>query len=218
MDPSTEATSIVAPPWRRAPASTSAVDKIRWMPGRNVYTVLTETAKSSGDAIALHQPTGKKEGPAYRQYTWNEWAKISSEIGLGLRALGLVKGDIVCILSETRAEFYLVDLGIMAAGGVAAALYTAYPMADLVRNIQGARIRAFCLLKMPRLWRAFRSAAQAQGVALPEHVILMTETAPGHQSLESLAEMGRDLLARDPGALARIQDEISPQPIARFFI
>ena len=187
------------------------------MPGRNVFTVLTETAKSSGDAIALHQPTGKKEGPAYRQYTWNEWAKISSEIGLGLRALGLVKGDIVCILSETRAEFYLVDLGIMAAGGVAAALYTAYPIADLVRNIKGSNPR-FLFVENAKALANLSSAAQAQGVALPEHVILMTETAPGHQSISSLAELGRDLLARDPGALARIQDEISPTDSAILYL
>ena len=192
-------------------------DNILWMPGRNVYTVLTETATSCGDAIALHQPTGKKEGPAYRQYTWNDWVKISSELGLGLRALGLVKGDIVCILSETRAEFYLVDLAIMAAGGVSAALYTAYPMADLVRNIQATNPR-FLFVENAKALADLSAAAEQQDVRLPEHVILMTETAPGHQSLASLAQLGRDLLARDPAALDRIQDDISPTDSAVLYL
>jgi long-chain acyl-CoA synthetase len=187
------------------------------MPGRNVYTVLTETAVRCGDKIALHQPTGKKEGPAYREYNWNEWAKISGELALGLRALGLVKGDIVCILSETRAEFYLIDLGIMAAGGISAALYTAYPMADLVRNIHGSNPR-FLFVENTKTLANLSQAAQEQKLTLPEHVILMTETASGHQSLESLAELGRVALSRDPQALARIQDELSPQDPAVLYL
>ena len=159
----------------------------------------------------MHQPTGKKEGPTYRSYTWNEWAKTSAEIGLGLRALGLVKGDIVCILSETRAEFYLVDLGIMAAGGVAAALYTAYPMSDLVRNVKASDPR-FLFIENTKTLAGLQKAAEAQSVTLPEHVILMTESDDGGmETLESLAEKGRALAEREPGVLARIQDEISPQ-------
>ena len=187
------------------------------MPGRNVFTVLTETATSCGDKVALHQPTGKKDGPAYRQYSWNEWVKISSELGLGLRTLGLVKGDIACILSETRAEFYLADLGIMAAGGVSAALYTAYPMADLVRNIKASNPR-FLFVENTKTLTNLAKAAQEQGIALPQHVILMTEIAAGYESLDSLAEMGRGLLARDPSALARVQDEISPDDSAILYL
>ncbi len=187
------------------------------MPGRNVYTVLTETAQSSGDAIALYQPTGKKDGPAYREYSWNEWAKTSGEIALGLRARGLAKGDIVCILSETRAEFFLVDLGIMGAGGVAAALYTAYPMADLVRSIQASDPR-FLFVENSKTLASLSKAAQEQGVALPANVIVMTDTEPGADSLESLTSRGRDLLARDTGAMARVQDEISPQDPAILYL
>jgi long-chain acyl-CoA synthetase len=187
------------------------------MPGRNVYTVLTETAARCGDAAALHQPTAQKTGAAYRTYSWNEWAKISSELALGLRALGLAKGDIVCILSETRSEFYLVDLAIMAAGGVAAALYTAYPMADLVRNIAASNPR-FLFVENTKTLASLSKAAEIQGVQLPEHVVLMTESEPGFQSLESLAEIGRTLLARDPNALARVQEEISPQDGAILYL
>ena len=186
------------------------------MPGRNVYTVLTETAARCGDDVALYQPTGQKNDP-YRRYTWNQWAKTSSELGLGLRALGLQKGDIVCILSETRAEFYLVDLGIMAAGGVAAALYTAYPMADLVRNIQASSPR-FLFIENSKTLANLSKAAEAQNVKLPEHVILMTGSEPGIASLDSLAEIGRALLAKDPNAMACIQQEISPQDGAVLYL
>jgi long-chain acyl-CoA synthetase len=187
------------------------------MPGRNVYTVLTETAERCGAAAALHQPIGTKTEPAYRRYSWNEWATISANVGLGLRALGLVKGEIVAILSETRAEFFLTDLGIMAAGGVAAALYTAYPMADLVRSIKSSNPR-FLFVEDAKTLSNLSKAADLQGVHLPEHVIVMTGLEPGLLSLDNLAEKGKALLARDPEAMARIQDEISPHDGAVLYL
>jgi long-chain acyl-CoA synthetase len=165
----------------------------------------------------LHQPNGAKTEPSYRTYSWNEWSNISAEVGLGLRVLGLMKGDIVCILSETRAEFYLVDLGVMAAGGVAAALYTAYPMADLVRSIKASNPR-FLFVENAKTWDRLLEAGEGQSVKLPEHVMLMTGSEPGLLSLDGLRELGRGLLARDPGALERVQQEISPQDGAILYL
>ena len=187
------------------------------MPGRNVYTVLTETAARFGDAPALHQPTGPKPERAYRTYSWNEWLRISSELGLGLRSLGLVKGEVVCILSETTAEFYLADLAIMAAGGVAGALYTAYPMPDLARNIKTSNPR-FLFVEDSKTLASLSKAAEVQGIALPPRVILMTGGEPAVLSLEAVAEMGRAIWERDPAAMTKVQEEISPEDGAILYL
>src|SRR5581483_5887162 len=150
-----------------------AVVKILAMPGRTIFTVLAETAGQQGEAIALHQPTGSKTDKTYRRYSWNEWLRTSEAIALGLRALGLQKGEIVAILSETRAEFYLTDLGIMGAGGVAAALYTAYPMPDLAKNIRAAQPR-FLFVENVKSRDALAAAVEELGAPWPEHVIVMT--------------------------------------------
>ncbi|HEY3936155.1 MAG TPA: long-chain fatty acid--CoA ligase [Bryobacteraceae bacterium] len=183
------------------------------MPARTVFTVLEETARQYGDALALYQPNGSKAGRGYRTYSWNEWLGVSRELALGLRALGLNKGDIVCILSETRAEFYLVDLGIMGAGGVAAALYTAYPMSDLVGNIEAARPR-FLFIENPKSLADLTEAAEARGTTLPEHIILITGEQTGILSLEDVQQMGRKLVERDPSAAARMQEEVSAEDAA----
>lgn len=184
------------------------------MPGRTVFTVLEETASQFGDAIALYQPSGSKENKGYRTYSWNDWLRNSREIALGLRALGLRKGDIVCILSETRAEFYLVDLGIMGAGGVAAALYTAYPMADLARNVRDAG-PGFLFVEDPKALTALSNAMAEQGIPLPPSVILMTGDSPNARSLAELQNLGRE---RDPGAVDHLKEELSPDDAAILYL
>jgi long-chain acyl-CoA synthetase len=179
------------------------------MPGRNVFTVLEATAAQNGDAIALHQPAGTKASRVYETYSWNEWVRISREIALGLRELGLAKGEIVCILSETRVEFYLVDVGVMGAGAVSGALYTAYPMPELARDVRRAQSR-FLFIEDPQTLTKLSQEIKAQGAKLPEHVILMTGEQPGAMTLEALQQSGREALKRDPSAFERIQQEISP--------
>ena len=78
----------------------------------------------------------------YQTYTWRQYAEAVLEIAAGLRTLGIQKGDIVALDSETRAEFYLSDLGIMASGAISAALYNNYPAEDLLRTIQACRANA----------------------------------------------------------------------------
>src|SRR5689334_20215498 len=162
--------------------------KIRAMPGRNVFTVLEETAERRGDAVALYQPVGGKANRGYRTFSWNEWVRCSREVAVGLRALGLSKGEIVFILCETRAEFYLVDLGIMGAGGVAAALYTAYPMPDLARNIQTVEPR-FLFVEDTKTLEQLLRALETEGIEAPEHVIVMTGEQEGALSMEDVRHL-----------------------------
>ncbi len=187
------------------------------MAGRTVFTVLEQTARQYGDAEALHQPVGTRANLRYRSYSWNEWVRISREIAVGLRAFGLRKGEIVCILSETCAEFYLVDLGIMGSGGVAAALYTAYPMPDRVRNIQQAEPR-FVFVEDAKTLAALRNAVEAEGTSLPQHVILMSGEETGAMPLEALQRRGREEMEGDAAAFTRIQEDLSPEDSAILYL
>jgi long-chain acyl-CoA synthetase len=187
------------------------------MPGRTIFTVLADTARQYGEAIALHQPTGSKSGQSYRTYSWNDWLRHSREVALGLTTLGLKKGEIVCTLSETRAEFYLVDLAVMGAGAVSAALYTAYPMADLAKSIRGAEPR-FLFIEDVKTRDALKAAVDENGARWPECVILMTGEVPGAITLESLQARGREVLERDPNALDRLLNDLSPEDPAILYL
>ncbi len=190
------------------------------MPSRNVFTVLQETTRKYGDAKALHQPAGGKTS-SYQSYSWAEWLAVSTEIAVGLRSLGLSAGEIVCTLSETRAEFYFVDLGIMGAGGVSAALYTAYPVLDLARDVHRTGSR-FLFVENAKSLHALTAALESEGYEIPKHIILMTgEGTLKHEGvlfLAELRELGRQALASDAGLFERVQEEISPSNPAILYL
>ena len=86
---------------------------------RTVYNLLAATAEFYGSAPALHQPQG---GGTYKSWNWIEYRQIAEEVAAGLRSLGVGHGDICGLASETRAEFYLADLGVMTNGSISAAV------------------------------------------------------------------------------------------------
>ena len=181
---------------------------------RTVFTVLEETARRQGNALALHQPAGTKESSRYRTYSWTDWLQISRELALGLYSLGLRKGDIACLLSETRAEFYLADLAIMGVGGVSAALYTSYPTHEQVRSIKTIEPH-FLFLESPKALKALQEGYESR---LPRHIVLLTGEADGTHPLETLRDIGRELMRSDPQAFDRIHAEISPQDPAILYL
>src|SRR5579859_4902926 len=70
-------------------------------------------------------------GPAFRHFAGEDWKTISyaeadaaaQEIAAGLVASGVVPGDRVCLLAQTRVEWALCDVGILLAGGVTVPIY-----------------------------------------------------------------------------------------------
>ena len=133
------------------------------------------------------------------------------EIAAGLRALGMAKGDVVALNSETRLEFYLADLGIMANGSIAAALYPSYPAPGPAAHARARRRRAPSSSKIRRPWR--RCAPRRV-----EHWILLTGEAEGALTLDALRAIGREALARDPELPARLRSEVSPSDPAILYL
>jgi len=174
---------------------------------RTLYQVLAETARVHGDAPALRQPT--PDG-SYTVYSWNQYRRAAEEIAAGLRALGMAKGDVVALNSETRLEFYLADLGILANGSIAAAMYPSYPAPDLVRTIKASGARAV-FVEDAKTLEPLRGAPV-------EHWILLTGEAEGAITLEALRGRGRESLAWDPELLARILSGVSPSDMAILYL
>jgi long-chain acyl-CoA synthetase len=66
----------------------------------------------------------EKDMGIWKSYSWDDYWTHAKWLGLGLRALGLKRGDVVSILSEDRKEWAYADMGIQAIGGIASGVYT----------------------------------------------------------------------------------------------
>ncbi len=180
------------------------------MSSRTVFQVLEETSRQHGDMLALQQPRTEGGVRNYRRWTWNEYRVAAEEIAAGLRSLGVGPRDIVASCSETRAEFYLADLGVMANGSVSAALYPSYPPPDLVKSIGACDAKAL-FVENPKMRKSLAEAPV-------EWFILLTGEAEGSITLDQLRERGRAAMAQDPGLLDRITCGVHPSDDAILYL
>jgi long-chain acyl-CoA synthetase len=183
------------------------------MGARTMYAVLEETARTKRNAPALHQPTGKGK---YQVYSWIDYLQAAQEIACGLRQLGIGKGDTVALHSETRAEFYLADLGVLTNGSIAAALYTTYPFAEQARNVRASHAKAV-FMEDPASMRALMDAAGSDSLA-GVHWILLTGKSDSAMTLDQLRAKGRAALKKDAQAFEKILAEVRPEDPAILYL
>jgi len=71
------------------------------------------------DKVALRE----KDFGIWNEYTWRHYGDQACWVGLGLKALGLQRGDVCSIASEVNKEWMFADLGIIGIGGVTNGVY-----------------------------------------------------------------------------------------------
>jgi long-chain acyl-CoA synthetase len=180
------------------------------MTHRTMFQVLEQAAARYGDAAALHQPYTHASQRSYRTWSWNDYKVAAEEIAAGLRRLGVAAGDVVAIDSETRAELYLADLGIMTNGSISACMYPSYPAAELVRTIGNCDAKAVFVEDAATL-KALKDAPVGRW-------ILLTGEAEGAMTLEELRALGRQAIQSDPEFLPRIHAEVKPSDYAILYL
>lgn len=186
----------------------------RSMIKRTVYSLLEEAVAAHGDLEALHQPVTTKDGRGYRTYSWTEYRTIVREIACGLRAMGVRNGDMVAVGSETRAEFYLLDVGIMANGSTSAALYVNSQAADQVSALRrcGAKL---IFVEDAKIYKALQGAGAAD---LGARWVVMTGLIDGVMTLEEVRARGRAAMADDAEYFERIRLGVMPEQRAILYL
>jgi long-chain acyl-CoA synthetase len=121
---------------RSEPAPSPAVGGSRSLPA-----LLEARAAALGEQPAL---LVKLDG-RWQELSWAELARRVRDVADGLDALGVEHGDRVALLSETRLDALVADLGAMAAGALSVAIYqTSTPQeVEHVLRHSGA-VLAFC--------------------------------------------------------------------------
>ena len=82
--------------------------------------LLRARCQRNGDATAHRE----KELGIWQSHSWNDYLTNARLIGMGLRALGMERGDVVSILSEDNKEWMYIDMGTLCMGAVSSGIYT----------------------------------------------------------------------------------------------
>jgi long-chain acyl-CoA synthetase len=182
------------------------------LPYQSIPDMFLKRVAETPDSRAFAHPAPGDAGDP----VWLTWAQVSTRaraIAAGLYELGVRPEDRVAILSSTRVEWVLADLGIMCAGAATTTVYpttepedAAYIVADSGSKVLIAEDAA--------------QASKINGVDLPDlAAVVVIDGDPGESAVPSLtlAELerrGAELLAGQPGLIEEIVGGIRPEHLA----
>ncbi len=81
--------------------------------------LLVHQAERMGQRVAMRE----KEYGIWRELTWSDYLDNVRAFSLGLRALGLRRGDTVAIIGDNRPEWVFTELAVQAAGAASVGLF-----------------------------------------------------------------------------------------------
>jgi long-chain acyl-CoA synthetase len=149
-----------------------------------------------------------KENGDWREISYRELVRSARDIAKGLIAVGIEPGERVCILSDTRPEWTIADVGSLCAGIVVAPIYHTNSPEECEYVLRHSEARVvFCeddsqLAKIEQV----RSRCPAL-----RHIIAFRGAGAASLSLEQLIELGRDI--PDERVDARVA-AVSPDSLA----
>ena len=186
------------------------------MPPRTIHGLLSNAAATYTTNPALHWSALESGKRSWKSLNWHEYLQAAQEIAAGLHSLGLQPGQLAAIHSETRMEFYLADLGIMIAGGISAALYTAYPPPDQIKTLRRLNPHT-AFVETPAILAKLLSAADPP---LSTRYILLTGTPDTNHALtlDQLRAKGREAIAANPTLLETLRAIVKPEDPAILYL
>jgi long-chain acyl-CoA synthetase len=175
-----------------------------------IQTICDIFRKSIGYGKSEHL-LARRDG-AWRATSSADLERAVEEISMGLRALGVEKGDRVAILSENRPEWAFAGLATLCAGAVDVPVYATLtpPQVEYVLNDSEAKV---AFVSTPA--QAAKVAEVRPRSSHLRHVVSFEEPAPaGTMPLGELRARGREALAKEPEAVRRREAEVTKDDLA----
>jgi long-chain acyl-CoA synthetase len=171
--------------------------------GRTLATLAASAGARYGGAALRH-----KSADGWEDISYPQLAEIASEIARGLIALGIERGERVAILSNTRPEWTLADLGSLAAGATVAPIYQTNSPEECAYVLTHSEARLVFCEDADQLAKI--AAIREQCPAL-EHVVAFDGRIDGSISLDELRALGSSV---SETALERRTASVRPEEVA----
>src|SRR5258707_8048776 len=175
---------------------------------RSLPAMFFEQAVRLGDKPFLW---AKRDG-RFQSISWAEAARDVRRLALGLRLLGIGRGERVALVSENRPEWLIADLAIMTAGAITVPAYVTHTVEDYRHVFANSGAGAVFVSKPALSARVLAAANQVD----PVHTVIAIEAAAGQASAVDLFSWD-EMLTRGseaPDDTAEIVAAIEPDDTA----
>jgi long-chain acyl-CoA synthetase len=187
------------------------MDTLAMKEGRMLDTIsqiLLNTIKSyPKDGLILY----KKEGQ-YVPISTEEFGNRVKYFCLGLRDLGFEQGDKMIILSESRPEWIISDLGCLCFGGITVPIYTSLvsePINYIIDN-SDSKIVVYSTQEQGEKIEAIKNE-----LTKVEHYITFSEEAPeGVLTFAQVLEKGKKIAEQKPELFEELALKVKPDDVA----
>ncbi|MFH1079660.1 MAG: long-chain fatty acid--CoA ligase [Pseudomonadota bacterium] len=178
---------------------------------KTMNDVFRNRAKQYGNRIAIE----KKMNGVWQGATWNEYYDRSRAVGLGLRSLGVRKGNTVSILSENRLEWLYTDMGSLGIGACVIPVYPTLASEEIAYIVNNSESKVIVPENENQLKKVLEIVEKCPSL---EKIILMEDQdVTGHPKMmnfRDLMELGRRKYAEDPSLFEKLSQEVTVDDLA----
>ncbi len=178
---------------------------------RSVSEMFVHRVSSTPDAEALFRP----EGSGWKAMTWREVGDQVRAVACGLRALGMQDEDRAAIISNTRVDWILADVGILCGGGATTTIYPSNTPEECAYIISDSNTRFLFAENLEQV-RAKILPVRDQLPGLVKVVVFDGAGGEGGFVLawSELVTLGRDWDRQNAGAYDQVVSAVTPDRLA----
>lgn len=152
-----------------------------------------------------------RRGDGFEPLSSEYFLETIRRFALGLRALGLKKGDVVTVIAPSSPWWLIVDLGIMLAGGISSAVFPKISKKNLEYQIKDSNSR-FAYIDSPELWELAKpSCSHLKKVILRD---VAHQQRNNIVNFNDLLKKGDQMSIASPALHNQLYDEIQADDIA----
>ena len=177
-----------------------------------VVKLFRHRVRQLGNKVAMRE----KNFGIWESFTWADYGNKAREIGMGLLALGLNRGDVCSIVSDNNKEWLFTDMGILCSGGVTSGVYTTDSSKQLEYLVTDSRTRFLFVENEEQLDKYLEvreNTPTTKKVIVFDPEGLHEFTDDQVMMIEDLYELGRTYYKDHPDLWAREIDKTKPEDL-----
>lgn len=175
--------------------------------GRTVCDMFMDTARDHATKTALvDRDTG-----TVRKRTWADYQRLSSQVAMGLRALGVGHGDRVAIMANNRPEHPVADIGALLAGATPISVYNTLSHDQTAYIANDAEVKVAIVEKeYLDKWRDIRDQ-----IGSLTHIVTIDADPEGdaESTFSHLLETGAEALKTGQGEFDNAWQSVTPDDV-----